>query len=69
MSSNDHNASVQRGTNQSNLGQPCAPGPRRKAPTTTPKNNRKTNEFVFEGVGGSNAADPLISACLLGLDR
>jgi len=25
MSSNDHNASVQRGTNQSNLGQPCAP--------------------------------------------
>jgi hypothetical protein len=25
MSFNDHNASVQRGTNQANLGQPCAP--------------------------------------------
>lgn len=22
---NDHNASIQRGTNQANLGQPCAP--------------------------------------------
>ena len=25
MSFNDHNASIQRGTNQANLGQPCAP--------------------------------------------